>query len=395
MDKLLIVDDEYLVREGLKTTVDWQMLGLEVVGTCENGQIGLEMARKLKPDLIIVDVRMPVLDGLQMAEKLFEEKADLAIIAYSGYKDFENARKALHIGVAGFLCKPIQSEELISKVKSVMKNLHDKRRNNSILSQFISNLPIVRRKQFELLISDFSKQEEAKEQLSNIGVTISDSGTLIYIKSSDSYIETFINDVKTSLSTYVNGWEIMPDETVFFTSSDLGFVKEEIQKILDKSLSLTDSRFCVVLVNYNNDYKQAYDKAVELSKNTLFNLINCVITENDNGHLKKIVRDALQIIQTDYNKRISIKKVAEALYTSESHFMHVFKDQVGKTFNECLTDFRMLKAQELLLKGGLRIGEVAYEVGYSDVKYFGQVFRDYTGYTPSEWLELRRYENKI
>ena len=69
--------------------------------------------------------------------------------------------------------------------------------------------------------------------------------------------------------------------------------------------------------------------------------------------------------------------------------MHEFKSQVGKTFNECLTDYRMLKAQEYLIKGEMRISEIAYAVGYGDVRYFGQIFKEYYGCTPSEYAERR------
>ncbi len=388
MEKLLIVDDDYLVREGLKATIDWQSIGLEVIGTAENGAIGLEKARLLKPDLIIADVRMPVMDGLQMAKTLFEEKADLAVIAYSGYKDFENARRALDSGVAGFLLKPIESGELLKRVSEVMLKLHEKRVNNRMLGQFINSLPIVRQQQFEILLSD--GEESASEQLTLLGVCLPSAGTLIYAYTDNPYIKTFIGKAENVLSDFVNASEVFSDRAVILTSADLSFVREEITKLLDASLKETDARFSVSAVPFDKDIPQAYLKAKELSKNTLFTVINAVVTENKNGHLKKIVRDALHIIERDYGKKLSVKSVADMLYTSESHLMHEFKAQVGKTFNECLTDFRILKAQELLLKGDMRIGEVAYAVGYNDVKYFGQVFRDYLGCTPSEWLDKKR-----
>lgn len=392
MDKLLIVDDDYLIREGLKVAIEWVSIGLEVVGVAENGAKGLEMARKLKPDLIIADVRMPVMDGLQMAKALFDEKADLAIIAYSGYKDFENARRALDSGVAGFLLKPIESEELLARVKEVMDKLHEKRNNNRIIGQFISNLPIFRQQQFEILLKDREMYKSASEQLSLLGVCLPSSGTLIYIYTDNPYIKTFISKAESALSEYTNASEIFADRAVILTSANLTCVREQITKLLESSLKESDVRFPVAAAAFDGDIHEAYLKAKELSKNTLFTAINSVVTENKNMHLKKVVRDALRIIESDYNKKISVKSVADILYTSESHLMHEFKAQTGKTFNECLTDFRMLKAQELLIKGDMRIGEVAYAVGYNDVKYFGQVFRDYCGCTPSEWLESKRHE---
>lgn len=390
MDKLLIVDDDYLVREGLQVTIDWQSIGLEVVGTAENGAVGLEKARALKPDLIIADVRMPVMDGLQMAKTLFEEKADLAIIAYSGYKDFENARRALDSGVAGFLLKPIESEELLKRVSEVMQKLHEKRRDNRMLGQFISSLPIVRQQQFEILLTDAEKSKSAAEQLALLGVCLPKAGTLLYVYTDNSYIKTFIRNAEEVLSAYVNASEVFSDRAVLLTSADVGYAREEITKLLDRSLNETDARFSVAASPFDGNVPEAYLKAKDLSKNTLFTVINAVITESKDVHLKKVVRDALQIIERDYSKKLSVKSVADMLYTSESHLMHEFKAQLGKTFNECLTDFRILKAQELLLKGDMRIGEVAYAVGYNDVKYFGQVFRDYLGCTPSEWLENKR-----
>ena len=204
MDKLLIVDDDYLAREGLCVTIDWASVGVEVVGTAENGEIGLKKARELKPDLIIADVRMPIMDGLQMAKTLFDEKADLAVIAYSGYKDFENARRALDSGVAGFLLKPVESEELLKRVGEVLQNLHEKRRDNRMLGQFISSLPIVRQQQFEILLTDPEHSAEASEQLALLGACLPRAGTLIYVPSDSPYIKTFIGNAEKVLSGYVN-----------------------------------------------------------------------------------------------------------------------------------------------------------------------------------------------
>lgn len=154
MDKVLIVDDEYLVRLGLSETIDWNSLGYEVIGTAQNGAVGLELARELKPDLIISDVRMPVMDGLDMAKTLFDENADLAVIVYSGYKDFEYAHRALDSGVAGFLLKPIENEELIKRVKEVTQKLREKRLGNKMLGQFRQNAPKLRKQLFSDLLHD-------------------------------------------------------------------------------------------------------------------------------------------------------------------------------------------------------------------------------------------------
>ncbi len=388
MDKLLIVDDDYLVREGLRVAIDWQSIGIEVAAVAENGEKGLEMARSLHPDLIIADVRMPVMDGLQMAKILFEEGADLAVIVYSGYKDFENARRALDSGVAGFLLKPIESEELLGRVSEVMAKLHEKRRDSRMIGQFISNLPIVRRRQFEKLLTE-EDSASAAEQLAMLGVTLPAAGTLIYVYTDDPYIATFFASAEKLFAGYTNAFEVFADMAVMLTSAGIDLVRKELTKLLDQTLKLTETRFPVAAVSFRGDLPQAYRAAKQLSKNTIFTAVNCVVTESTNGQLKKVVRDALAVIERDYAKKLSVRSVADMLFTSESHLMHEFKAELHKTFNECLTEYRMLKAQELLLCGDMRIGEIAYAVGYNDVKYFGQVFKDFFGCTASEWLEKK------
>lgn len=392
MDKLLIVDDEYLVREGLRSTVDWASLGIEIVGTAENGEQGLALARKLKPDLVIADVRMPVMDGLDMAKALFDENADLAIVIYSGYKDFDNARRAIDSGVASFLLKPIDNDELVARVREVMQKLHDTRRNKQMLGQFISNMPVVKQQQFEnLLNADFSSGVGyAREQLALLGVNVPHEGTLIYCRTDSDDVQTFVDICDQHLcgAEYVS--QAFKNYAVVLVCLSEADVLNRLQGLLDKLLTVTDARFNVAISAFNEDVSKAFKKAEQISRNTIFSAINAIATEAGEGKYRKLVRDAIKIIETDYDKKLSVKSVAEILCTSESHLMHEFKNQVGKTFNDCLTDFRMLKAQELLLKGDLRVGEIAYAVGYTDVKYFGQVFKEYMGCTPSEFLKARK-----
>ena len=390
MYKLLIVDDEYLVREGLKETVDWAALDIQVVGTAENGQRGLALARELEPDLIIADVRMPVMDGLDMAKALFDEKADVAVIMYSGYKDFEYARRALDSGVYGFLLKPIENAELVKRIKEVLQKLQDKRDSSRMLGQFKHNMPLIRRQQFEKVLQSAQNYDAASEQLQLLGVFLPAAGTLLYCRTDNNTdIKTFIDSCEKQLTGVEFVSEEFGDYAVFITPLDEKSLLLRLDGFLDGLLKLTDARYSLALCAFDGDIAQAFEKAQTLSRNTLFSAINAIATENG-GSYKKLVRDALKIIERDYGKKLSVRSVADALYTSESNLMHEFKNQVGKTFNECLTDFRMLKAQELLIKGNLRVGEIAYAVGYTDVKYFGQVFKEYMGCTPSEFIDKKR-----
>lgn len=389
MDKLLIVDDEYLVREGIKLTVDWQSIGVEVVGTAENGEEGLKLARELKPDVIVTDVRMPVMDGLDMARILFEENADIAVLILSGYKDFENARRALDSGVAGFLLKPIDNSELVVRVKEVLQRLQEKRRQSALLGQFKVNIPYLKKQQLELYLNGGERAESAAGQLALLGVCLPQAGTVIYVRTDSGDIKTFISSAVQALGDFDSTYEDYDTYGLIISSAREEVVRKEIAKLLDKNLK-TEYRFTVSVCAIKNSVSDAFLKAKDLSENCLFTAVNAVITEKEGGHFKKLVRDALKIIERDYDKKISIKTVSEELYISESHLMAEFKSETGKTFNDVLTDYRMIKAQELLLTGEMRVSDVAYAVGYNDEKYFGVVFRKYTGCTPREFVAKRQ-----
>lgn len=394
MDKLLIVDDDYLVCEGLRTTVDWASVGVCVAGTAKNGYEGLKKARELKPDLIIADVRMPIMDGIQMAKKLFDEDADLSVIVYSGYKDFESARRAVNCGVAGFLLKPIEEKELLKCVEEVLLKLHDRRKENKMLDQFVTNIPLVRSRQFERLLSDGGEEEVAAEQLGMLGIELPAEGTVVCIKCTDEMgggrLSPFLKRAEEALSQYSCVSEELPLKAVIITSAAAEQVVEKLNELLKENLKSGGPGYTVAASPFNGSVGAAYKEAEQLCENSVFSSANSVITEAGNASVKKVVRDAIAIIERDYAKKISVRAVAFELYTSESHLMHEFKGQLGKTFNEVLTEYRMKKACELLIKGDMRVSEVAYAVGYNDAKYFSQVFKDYFNCMPSEFLERHK-----
>ena len=123
MYKVLIVDDEPIIAEGLKKIVDWQKYSCVVVGTASSGKEGLEMVEKLSPDILFTDIRMPGMDGLTMIAALRSEHRDLQVIILTGYRDFDYARQALTLGVFRYLVKPSRMKELDEAMESLSERL--------------------------------------------------------------------------------------------------------------------------------------------------------------------------------------------------------------------------------------------------------------------------------
>ena len=117
---VLVVEDEIYVRKGIVLTVDWEKLGCTVVGEATNGEEGLEAAKRLKPGLIITDIKMPKMDGLKMLTELREAGIESAVVILTAYSDFSYAQQALRLGAADYLLKPFHDGELEQVVEKIL-----------------------------------------------------------------------------------------------------------------------------------------------------------------------------------------------------------------------------------------------------------------------------------
>lgn len=114
--KVLIVDDEYFIREGLKTLIDWQKAGFDIIGEAGDGKQAYDLIQSLKPDLCIVDIKMPLMDGLQLIEAVSKHPLETRFIILSGHGEFEYAKKAMELNVRQYVLKPIDADELYKKI---------------------------------------------------------------------------------------------------------------------------------------------------------------------------------------------------------------------------------------------------------------------------------------
>lgn len=120
--KVLIVEDEEIIRKGLVYAIDWLELGCIVAGSAKDGIEGLEMIRKEKPDVVLTDIKMPRMSGLEMIKKGLQEEKFYSIVLTS-YSEFDLAKQALHIGVTDYLLKPVDEDELKEVLEKIRKQL--------------------------------------------------------------------------------------------------------------------------------------------------------------------------------------------------------------------------------------------------------------------------------
>lgn len=174
MYKVLIVDDEVLVRVGLKTTIDWEANGFMVVSEASNGEQGYEQYKKHIPDVIITDIKMPKKDGLWLVEKVRKENKSTIILVLTCYDEFSYARKALKFGADDYILKSeVEDEELVAVMQSVKKKIDACYKEKHIQAKDLMNINYVRRAIFiDMIKSDFRLDTDLAERCRNIEFTV-------------------------------------------------------------------------------------------------------------------------------------------------------------------------------------------------------------------------------
>ncbi|MGM7723319.1 response regulator transcription factor [Metabacillus sp. Hm71] len=126
--KVIITDDEIQIRKGLRMKIDWEEEGFNIVGEAANGKETLELLKKINVDVVITDVRMPIMDGIEFVKRCHIEHPDVKVIVLSGYSDFEYVRTSLVEGVKDYLLKPVAPDELIDALKRIQCEIEEEKK---------------------------------------------------------------------------------------------------------------------------------------------------------------------------------------------------------------------------------------------------------------------------
>ncbi|MCK8486982.1 response regulator [Paenibacillus sp. MBLB2552] len=177
MYKLILADDEEDVREGLLSLIDWESLGYTVMETAENGKEAAELVEKHTPDVVVTDIQMPFMSGLQLSEWIREQYPATKIIILTGYEEFEYAQKAIRLGIDEYVLKPFSAGELaeiLSNVKMQMDEEMAAKENVQILTEhYRKNLPILQSLFLSSLVSRRLQEAEIREKCEHYDLDLS------------------------------------------------------------------------------------------------------------------------------------------------------------------------------------------------------------------------------
>ncbi len=381
--KVFLVEDEIIMREGIRNNIDWEKEGFEFAGEASDGELAYPLIQDSKPDILITDIRMPFMDGLELSRRVKKEMPDIKIIVLSGYDEFEYAREGIRIGITEYLLKPIDGNKLLEAVKRVAQ---------LILSERESQMESKPGQEQDSGKSSQAEEEGAAVQRSPGGQE-TELGILEVGKLDRRVAERFL---KTGLKSEVTNFV---DD--YFSS----FGVNNIQSLLFRQYVTTDMYFTAVSMLEGLGYENG-----ELAKHCgEIRDINKVLSsvESNKEYLKKILSTAIDLREVVSQKKyhsileeaksyieqhyddvnISLNSVAASVNLSPNHFSSIFSQEMGKTFVEYLTFMRMEKAKELLRTSSLKSAEIAYAVGYKDAHYFSYLFKKNQDCTPKEYRQ--------
>ncbi|MBP3966562.1 response regulator transcription factor [Paenibacillus lignilyticus] len=520
MIKLLVVEDETVTRKGLMKHIKWNELGVDVVEEAKDGVEGLEVARRMHPDIVVSDIRMPGMNGIEFTASLREEFPACKIIYMSGYSDKEYLKAAIRIHAVSYVEKPIVIEELQEVIRKAVHLCMENNKVNHINMALSSSLPFIRQNIVNDLINNHTDCDELRRNLNLAGISFNqgDSYTVSIIVPSYDDDETGVlkqsccNRIIEFLHHTSHGFThlaVMKDSThmivisahkpeskqefaavyhllsehlkeqgmacsrlswvVGGTSAEVsrirdsyetaaGFLKhlfyydfgnifyaanrevsvfpihaeilksyaellQELHK--DKIIQFTEQLYTVIRtktgtpvdevknlfyqmmhmlieqaakrgldLSISDHRKEEYDWAMMSRIDTLKHLKGYFLKkaadlldriENIESSSRAVL-DVIKYIRSNYSdKEISVNMLADHVHLTPTYLSSLFRKETGKTISEFITEVRIEKSANLLMKPQAKLYEIADRSGYNDANYFTKAFKKITGMTPTQF----------
>jgi Response regulator containing CheY-like receiver domain and AraC-type DNA-binding domain len=190
--KLIIIDDDDYVIEGLKKFIDWRGIGVEIVDTASNGEEGISKIRQLRPDIVLTDISMPIMDGIEMTRIIHQEGIEARVVILTGYSEFDYAREAIKYGVSEYILKPSMPDEICNIIKRVVDICEEEKKKvedeKLLRERLIQSMPVLTEKFIEELFEgSIGSEQEIMGKAEILGLDFNNKSYRVLAFHIDSY----------------------------------------------------------------------------------------------------------------------------------------------------------------------------------------------------------------
>jgi two-component system response regulator YesN len=373
--KLLIVDDEPVIVRGLLQLIDYAALGYDQILSATKSTDALQILRSQRPEAMLSDIAMPGLSGLELLHLIRDEAIPTQVVFLSGFRSFEYAQEALALGAKDYLVKPVDTDKLSRDLREIAEK-HQQLRTQQRLQRQLESIsredhPVfteVRADDSPFSLMCFHLTVDQQQSSLSAGLLhfsalskgetyCMEKGCTTFLK--DDFLCALVHgseqeDCRTKAQRICEGCSGMVEKTL---SRPFNYVI--YPEMLHSTQEIPEAwRYCTQQLSIPHKDQQTDDSLIERIKD---------------------------YIAQHYGEDLSLDVMSSQFAMNPSYFSSFFHQKTGIKYKDYLTRIRITEAKRLLLKGDLKIYEISQQVGFTDVRYFSQVFLKATGVLPKDY----------
>lgn len=374
--KAVIIDDEVWSRRMIRGLGRWDALGIAIAGEAENGFEGWQLILAERPEIVLLDMRMPGMEGTELIRKLNEQAIEAKVIIISGHADFQYTKHAIDYKASTYILKPIDEEELNAALEKCVREI---RLRETQRQQELQSVHYANRALSELMA--VTKRELARDLhgLDAQGIAQSFRRLVAALElhgvSGDSALRKI----------YVELYLLLED---FLVQSGVS-----VEDFSARNAALTGSQFAANAKSTTDSQSHPRSPAAATPEELADSLAALYIDAAAYIKEKRRSKDKIDLgtikayIDRNYERSLTLESVADAFYVSKEYLSKTFKAKTGSNLTDYVIGLRMEKARGLVCASELKIKSIAQSVGYEDVTYFNRLFKSHFGETPGNMRE--------
>lgn len=356
MIRVLLVDDSLLIRESLVQFVEEADDSTVVAGTAANGEKALAWLEDHYADLCITDIRMPVMDGLTLIERINKQHPWMMCLVISSYDDFEYAKMSIQLKALDYILKPVDTGLLTQALIAATERINQERSRDAAAM-------LLRKQHHYRSLMDRWVNQIRTLHTETLPLLIVDTLELL---------ESWVGDKYYLLNALSNAWlQTLIEE----------LMEDKLQLELEEGKDLGLGAKTLTVENIRSYFRLCAVRRLEEGSNRLMEGMRGA---RDMQTLRKIEL-IKNYIGEHFTKDINLQELADRVEMNKSYMCTLFKQETGITVWNYIVAQRMQKARSLLLETSSKVYEIANEVGYEDIPYFSQTFKKFYGLTPLDF----------
>lgn len=398
MLKMLIAEDEPKILAGLQKQIENMQLDVEITDTAQDGEEALEKAKRCKPDILLVDICMPFLNGLELIEKLYETGGNFKVIVISGYGEFEYAKRSVELSVYAYILKPVDLAELKLKLEQLIGEIKKEKNKNKYFEFAVAQTAKHKDTLIQTFLHDAAvgkySPDEIKEHCAFFGININLAYNLVLIKvpaeiyemhrTNEILLPPQIESVLKQLLNEPTDSYLFPDDRgnlllLYRQNPAYRHLCSRIKDAVKEELGIGIHTESVELISPER-LNEAYDELIGL----LF----------DDKKFSPLVLQALNYIAKGYTRHdFGLEETAEEIGITPAYLSRLLKNELGTSFSHYVSQLRIRLALELMNKG-LLIKDVASRCGFGSPFYFSTAFKKILNMPPNAY-RIKKTEGKM